>query len=75
MNKKVKTLSVRITSEQFNTLCENLILKHKSKSAYLREIIDQTCRTGENHKQSTTLQENRDNRYPTHNKLKNNNIC
>jgi hypothetical protein len=51
MEKKNKTISIRLSENQMRSLCETLLLEQKNKSSLIRQILDEythrTCRNGE----------------------------
>jgi hypothetical protein len=51
MEKKNKTISIRLSENQMRSLCETLLLEQKNKSSLIRQILDEythrTCRKQE----------------------------
>lgn len=78
MEKKNKTISIRLSENQMRSLCETLLLEKKNKSTVIREIIDdytqKICRKREILEKLENHRDNMDSVYPTRNKLKSKNI-
>lgn len=78
MEKKNKTISIRLSENQMRSLCETLLLEKKNKSTVIREIIDdyteKFCRKREILEKLENRRDNEDSVYPNCNKLKSKNI-
>jgi len=74
MNKKNKTISIRLSENQMRSLCEILILEEKNKSELIRDIIQEysqkTCCKRELMEKLEQKPKIKDSKYPTPNRLR-----